>query len=261
MTLFLTPLRTPKWSGGHCTDSPRLCPASHGSPLPGRCSLWSPSGMSLSWWNDWVPLASPGQHPAPSPPASSPQPYRCAVIYPLKAKATFSCLHVPTCYCSISLLSFAVKLDIVVPTATPHNPPPTVFKQFSAPLIPTAVLFPLCPCSGVTSIWWIPKLGLHSHWMCACPTSLSWLLVASSNPCCSSAHRPMLISASISTWHPLLLRPLPLCGSSSPLTRTPAIGPHSTLPLILLTPAETRFLNELTFMVQRVRFEYTFLRT
>lgn len=80
----------------HSTESTeRIRRAFHRPPLC-LCTLaaagagcWSPSGLPLGWWTDCVPFVFPGPHPAPSPhsSASSPKPYKCAAVSPLKTKA------------------------------------------------------------------------------------------------------------------------------------------------------------------------------
>lgn len=69
MTLFLTPLRTLKWSEKDFQGPPALPPHQE----PGHLATWQMQApcpfslLSFCWWTDFSSLAYAGQHPTHSP--------------------------------------------------------------------------------------------------------------------------------------------------------------------------------------------------
>lgn len=205
----------------------RLHTTSHCSPSLGRCGLLAlvkPVPLPVDRLCAPVPSRDSTWHPAPHTSASSPKTYDCVVTSPRKAKAkgTFSCPHVCTCYCSVSLLPFPANLAMVVPAATPPNPPPILLKHSSVhPLSPPPHL--PCPCCPRAQ-WWPPSGEIQSS------SSVFTERESVPHPSPGFLWLRAILGAAIDT-SPQSLSPsapprfpLFLCVSSSPLIRTPVIA-------------------------------------
>lgn len=190
MTLFLTPLRTLKWSGKDFQGPPALPPHQE----PRHLATWQMQApcpfslLSFCWWTDCSSPAYAGQHPTHSPT------FFCmihqntigAIIIPFetKTKRTFSRPHFPRCYYSISFLPFIAKLlEIIVHAATAESPFP--FFKHSYHHHSTVLAVPM-----VSNLPHVAKTKtqFNPHLMWACLMPLSWSLVVAGNDWCHWHH-------------------------------------------------------------------------